>query len=179
VRQLATVSPLKDQLAVVAALAGVRHLAWTAELTGAVDVHPRYVAAVRAAIERHGLSARIRLTGPLLGEELERAWAETDLLLLPSRVETWGLVVTEALAHGVPVVVSAGTGAVEALGRAPDCRLPGAHVPPGDTAALARSIAALLADGGAARRAALARRGALPGWRRTARTVLAALGEAA
>jgi hypothetical protein len=178
-RQLATVSPVKDQCTVVAALntlTGSGCPAWTAELTGALDVDPAYVTAVQAAIDGHGLADRVRLTGPLTGPDLDRAWDATDLLLLPSRAETWGLVVTEALSRGIPAVVSAGTGSVEALGRAPDGGLPGAVVPPGDPQALAAAIRHLLGPGrDAARRAALARGAALPSWRSTAEIVRAAL----
>ncbi|WCI07489.1 glycosyltransferase [Arthrobacter sp. OVS8] len=53
--------------------------------------------------------------GELRGGELEAEWAAADLSLLISRAETFGLVVTESIARGVPVVVRAGTGAVEAL----------------------------------------------------------------
>ena len=175
-RQLATVSHVKDQLTVVAALAGLRDLAWTAELTGALDVDPGYAAGVRSAIHEHGLGDRVRLTGPLTGAGLDRAWDATDLLLLASRAETWGMVVTEALSRGVPAVVSQGTGAVEALGRAPDGALPGALVPPGEPQELAAAIRRLLGRGrDAARRAALARREMLPGWRQTAEVVRTAL----
>ena len=55
------------------------------------------------------------MPGLLVGEALDQKWDAADLLVLPSRVETYGLVVTEALARGIPAVVSAGTGAVEAL----------------------------------------------------------------
>ena len=178
-RHLATVSPVKDQLTVVAALAGLGDLAWQAELTGALDVDPAYAAEVARSIDGHGLGGRVRLTGPLSGIDLERAWDVTDLLLLPSRVETWGLVVTEALSRGVPAVVSHGTGAVEALGEAADGRLPGAVVRPGQPRELASAIRRLLGPGrGAARRAAADRRARLSSWQHTAEVVLAALSPA-
>jgi glycosyltransferase involved in cell wall biosynthesis len=176
IRQLAAVSPVKDQLTVVAALARARHGSWTAELTGALDVDPAYTAAVRAAVDRHGLCDRIRLTGPLVGGMLEKAWDATDLLLLPSRAETWGMAVTEALGRGIPAVVGRGTGAQEALGRAPDGELPGALVPAGVPEALGAAVLELLGQGrAAARGAALARRQTLSSWRETALAVREAL----
>ncbi len=178
-RQLATVSTVKDQLTVVAALAlhaGRGGPDWAAELTGALDVEPDYTSRVRAAIAATGLSGRVRLTGPLTGAALARAWCGTDLLLLPSRAETWGMVVGEALARGIPAVVGTGTGAELALGRAPDGATPGAVVTPGSAADLATAIEDLLGEGRErSRRAALARRADLPSWRATAATVLAAL----
>jgi glycosyltransferase involved in cell wall biosynthesis len=174
--QLASVSPMKDQLTTVEALALVRDMPWTAELAGSLDVDPGYARAVREAVCRHGLQSRVRLSGAVVGEALNRAWAATDVLLLPSRVETWGLVVTEALARGIPAVVSDGTGAQEALGRAADGSLPGAVVPAGSPGAIAAAIRHLLGPGREdARRAASARRQELRDWPQTAKDVLAAL----
>ncbi|MGG7380195.1 glycosyltransferase, partial [Escherichia coli] len=42
---------------------------------------------------------------------LARAYAAADCLVVPSTSETWGLVVNEALATGLPCVVSSGVGA--------------------------------------------------------------------
>jgi glycosyltransferase involved in cell wall biosynthesis len=174
--QLASVTPRKDQLTVVDALARIQDLAWTAEITGPQDGDPQYTARVQAAIERHGLSDRVRLTGPRTGAALAAAWNATDLLLLPSHAETWGMAVTEALARGIPAVVGVGTGAEEALGQAPDGALPGAVVPPGDPAALAAALRDLLGpDRERARTAARARGQELSRWQDTARNVLEAV----
>jgi len=49
-------------------------------------------------------------TGVLRGDELSRAFANMDVLAFPSETETFGLVVLEALASGVPVVAMAAGG---------------------------------------------------------------------
>lgn len=171
--QLASLTPRKGQLVVVEALASIRDLPWSADLTGALDAAPDYVTRVRAAVEEAGLTGRVRLTGPLTGDDLETVWAATDLLLLPSHAETWGMAVTEALSRGIPAVVGRGTGAEEALGRAPDGTLPGAVVPAGDPSALADALRHLLGPGRrAAARAAAQRAGSLTGWSATADAVL-------
>jgi glycosyltransferase involved in cell wall biosynthesis len=46
------------------------------------------------------------LTGVLRGEELAKAYASMDLLVFPSHTDTFGNVVLEALASGVPAVVT-------------------------------------------------------------------------
>src|SRR5262249_10363056 len=61
-----------------------------------------------------GRGARVVWSGFLNQRELGRAYAAADCLVLPSVRESWGLVVNEALATGLPAVVS------EAVGCAPD-----------------------------------------------------------
>ena len=120
---VAALLPNKDQLLTLAALARLQDLAWTASLVGTDDADPAYAAQVRAAIASSGMEDRVRVTGQLAGTALADEWNRTDLSLLVSRAEAFGLVVTESLARGIPVIVREGTGAVDALGLAG--RLPG------------------------------------------------------
>jgi len=63
--------------------------------------------------EEGWLKARMRhadFTGVLRGEELARAYANMDVLAFPSRTDAFGNVVLEALASGVPAVVTDGGG---------------------------------------------------------------------
>ena len=50
--------------------------------------------------------AQAEFRGVLRGEALSRAYAEMDLLVFPSHTDTFGNVVLEALASGVPAVVT-------------------------------------------------------------------------
>jgi len=52
----------------------------------------------------------VELTGVLRGEALARAYANLDIFAFPSHTDTYGNVVLEALASGVPVVVTASGG---------------------------------------------------------------------
>ncbi len=56
---------------------------------------------------------RIRVFGFLEPAALDEVYAVVDALVLPSLYEVWGLVVNEALAHGIPVVVTPDVGARE------------------------------------------------------------------
>ncbi len=117
---------------------------------------------------------RVRFLGPLAGAELDAAYASADLLVLPSRAETYGMVVTEALARGIPVLATDVGGLPEALGRAPDGSVPGLLVPAGDAAALRAALQRWLGDAGLRERlraSAAARRATLAGWDATAGTV--------
>jgi glycosyltransferase involved in cell wall biosynthesis len=179
---IAAFSPNKDQLTVVQALGLISDLAWSAALVGSTTVDRGYARQVLAMIESAGLADRIMITGTLTGAALEEQWAGADLVLMISRTEMYGLVVTEALAHGVPAVVGARTGAEEALaGAGPaDASLPGLAVPVGEPVALADTLRRWLTDPDlrtAWRTAALQRRATLPGWDRTAASVLHCLAE--
>ncbi|MBW8481326.1 glycosyltransferase family 4 protein [Actinomadura sp. PM05-2] len=161
---LASVTPRKGQDVLVQALASIADLPWTCECAGPLGRDLGYVARLRRLIERRGLGGRVLLTGPRPRTRLGRA----DLLVLPSRAETFGMAVTEALARGVPAVASEVGGVPEALGDGP----PGLLVPPGDDRALAAALRRWLTEPGlraALRTAARARRAALPTWADAAR----------
>ena len=178
---LATLTPTKDQLTLVRALAQLVDLSWTAALVGSDRADPGYAARLRAEVAAAGLEEQIAVPGALIGKALDQEWDAADLLVLPSRAETYGLVIVEALARGIPAVVTTGTGAVEALeqgGTTESDATPGAAVPAGDPTSLAAVLRSWLAEPTlrhAWRQAALARRDTLPGWRQTAEAVLAYL----
>ncbi|WP_426998184.1 glycosyltransferase family 4 protein [Pseudarthrobacter sp. N5] len=182
---VAALLPNKDQLLAVGALAQLKTLPWTASLVGSDSADPGYARLVRDAMGHYGLQDRVRITGQLTGEALEEEWGAADLSLLVSRAETFGLVVTESIARGIPAVVRKGTGAEEALAygsKAPSGAqpaLPGAAVElDADPAPLAEVLREWLTQAelrAGWREAALAARGQLPGWDSTARAVREAL----
>lgn len=50
--------------------------------------------------------------------DMERIWARTRVLLMPSQHETWGMVGVEAMRRGIPVIAHPTPGLVESLGEA-------------------------------------------------------------
>ena len=169
---VAALAPHKDQLSVVRALAAVSELPWHARLVGSHEAEPAYAAQVIALVEESGLTDRVELPGELSRDD---AFRGADLSLLPSRVEAYGMVITEALARGVPAVVSAG-GPEEALGQTVAGEIPGivlhssaepsSLVEPVETT-LAKALRHWLSDPelrAELRRRALIRRRELAGW---------------
>ncbi|GAB3685587.1 glycosyltransferase family 4 protein [Salinisphaera aquimarina] len=145
---VATLIPRKGHDVLVAALSGLSDLDWQCECVGALDRDPAYADAVAAQIEDAHLSERLRLRGPLEATELNDAYARSDLFVLPSHYEGYGMVILEALAHGLPIVTTTGGALADTLPA--DC---GLAVPPGDTAALHDALRTLIVDRDARHRA--------------------------
>ena len=114
-----------------------------------------------------GLADRVCFSGLKTGKDLADAYATADVLVLPSHAETYGMVVTEALARGLPVITTAVGGLPEALGRTPARPSAGPAGAAGDRRALAAALRRWLTETElrqALRAAARERRSTLSGW---------------
>jgi glycosyltransferase involved in cell wall biosynthesis len=179
---VAAVTRDKGHDVLVDGLATATDLSWRCACVGSLDRDPAFADRVRRRAWRSGLGDRLRFAGPRTGEALDQAYAAADLLVLASHAETYGMVVTEALARGVPVLAADVGGVREALGRARDGTPPGLLVPPGDPAALGGALRAWLDDAGLRdrlRSAARERRASLRGWPATASVLAGVLAGAA
>ncbi|WP_406323333.1 glycosyltransferase family 4 protein [Streptomyces sp. NBC_01637] len=175
---VASVTPRKGQLQLVESLAAVADLPWNCVCVGGLGQDPGYVTRIRELIGRYSLGDRVHLVGPRTGAELNASYAAADLLVLASHAETYGMVATEALARGVPVLATAVGGLPEAVGHAPDRGVPGYLVPPQNPAAFASALRLWLGEPVERRRskeAALIRRTALAGWDTTSHSLAAVL----
>ncbi|RZU18942.1 glycosyl transferase family 4 [Kribbella rubisoli] len=174
------ITPAKGPHLLLEALATVDGPDWRCVFVGSLDLDTSYVAGLRRQARDPRLADRVCFTGPLTGAELERAYAEADVLVLASQFETYGMVVTEALARGLPVVAAEVGGVPEALGHAPDGSRPGLLVAPGDPHALARALRRWLGDPverARLRATAGSRRLTLSDWAQTSRELSAVLSE--
>ncbi|HEX8102401.1 MAG TPA: glycosyltransferase family 1 protein [Solirubrobacteraceae bacterium] len=152
---------------------------------------PEVLLAAHAEARRAGLAAElwfagegrvavggegVRRLGRAGDAELPALYAGALALVLPSRLEGFGLPPVEALAHGTPAIVSDLPVFRETLG--PEGAL---YVPPGDTRALAAALLRLERERGLRDRLVAAGRAATAGlsWAATARATRAVLAEAA
>jgi glycosyltransferase involved in cell wall biosynthesis len=95
-----------------------------------------------------GLPGRVTWAGQLPREAVARLLAEGAVHVWPGYGEAYGLAYLEAQAAGLPVVACRVAGVPEVV----EDGVAGLLVPPGDDAALAGAVAALLADPARARR---------------------------
>lgn len=146
---LGRVQPLKGQdLAVRAfgALAQRDPELWQrSELIIAGEPTPgaeRYADDLRADAQRLGIANRVSFLPAQDREAAAALLASSDVVLVPSRSETFGLVALEAAASGVPCVVGGHTGLMEAA----PAGVSAVHVAERDPAAWADAISELLRD---------------------------------
>lgn len=179
---VASVTPGKGHDVLLAALSRVADLDWRCRCVGVETLAPEFVAGLRRSADAAGVGDRMVVSGPRTGDDLAAAYDEADTLVLASRAESYGMVVTEALARGLPVLATDVGGIPEALGVAPDGTRPGLLVPAGDVGSLTDSLRRWLGDADLRQRlreAAGQRRAGLTGWSETTHEVVRVLREVA
>jgi glycosyltransferase involved in cell wall biosynthesis len=164
-----SIIPRKAYDVLIEALATIADRHWTLTIAGSPDYAPRTAEELRARIARSGLADRILLVGAVDSQKLAELYDKTDLFVMPSLYEGYGMVLTEALARGLPIVCTLSGAGADALPEAAALK-----ILPGDATALAKALATLIdAPAERLRRAdaAWAAASALPRWRDTARIV--------
>ena len=95
---------------------------------------------LQALASQRGVADRVRFVGPVYGTEKRRLLTSSSLFVLPSLGENFGHAVLEAMAHGLPVVVTPEVGLADEIAAA------GAGgVVSGEPASLGPRLAGLLA----------------------------------
>lgn len=161
--------PRKGYDVLIEALTAIADRDWCLTIVGSADYAPETTAAIVTGIRAAGLADRVLLAGAVHPESLGELYGKADLFVMPSLYEGYGMVLTEALARGLPVITTLSGAGAEAL---PDAAA--LKIPPRDVSALAKAIAKLI-DAPAERRrragAAWAAAADLPRWSETARIV--------
>ena len=170
---VATVTPRKGHDVLMRAFADLKDLAWHSEIVGSTTRDPAMMQTVQALIAEYGLAHRIVFSGELTDEALSGAYMGSDIFVLPSRHEGYGMAFAEALAHGLPII-ACDAGAVRDTVPTDAALL----VPPDDPKALAAALRRVLFDTRLRRRlsdAAWARGQKLSTWSDTAAAIARAL----
>ena len=170
---VATITPRKGHDVLMQAFADLKDLAWHSELVGSTTRDPAMMHTVQALIAKHGLAGRVVFSDELTDEALTSAYMDSDIFVLPSRHEGYGMAFAEALTHGLPVI-ACDAGAVRNTVPADASIL----VPPDDPKALADALRRVLVDSKLRERlgdAAWAYGQKLPTWNDTAAAVARAL----
>jgi glycosyltransferase involved in cell wall biosynthesis len=167
------VVPRKGYDVLIAALAALRELPWHLTIAGDRTRDAQTAAKLDADIRRFGLGEHISLFGAVSDERLAELYLQADLFTLASRYEGYGMVFSEAVAHGLPIV---GTNAGAIPETVPDGA--GLLVRPEDVTALASALRRVIESSAERQRMAAASREAarkLPTWQDSAKIFARAL----
>ena len=103
-----------------------------------------YEAELRNMVESLGLSDCVEFVGYVPNEELPKYYRKSDIFVLPSETESFGLVFAEAMSCGLPIAASDVGGIPETVRDGID----GLLCPPGDPALLRANIRRLMSNAG-------------------------------
>jgi len=103
--------PRKGVDLVLRALAALREQRWEFVVMGVGAQEQE----LRAMARRLGIARRVRFLPARPNQEAIREVARSDVFILPSRFDGWGVVVNEALMCGVPVLCSSHCGAADLI----------------------------------------------------------------
>ncbi|MBV8848589.1 MAG: glycosyltransferase family 4 protein [Methylobacteriaceae bacterium] len=165
--------PRKGYDILIAALAMIKDLPWLMTIVGARSRDPAAAESLDPDISRFGLADRVSVLGAVSADRLAELYMKADLFTLASRYEGYGMVFSEAIAFGLPIV---GTHAGAIADTVPAGA--GLLVPPDDPAALASALRSIIEDPAERRRIAKVSREAartLPSWRDSAAIFASAL----
>lgn len=159
---VATLTPRKNHALLLRVLADLAELHWTLHCVGSPTRDAALAQRLQDSTARGPLAGRVHWHGELPDDALQARYAAADVFVLASRHEGYGMVVNEALLHGLPIVASrAGALAQTVPTQA------GLLVPPDDEAAWREALAAVISDGALRARLADGARAAarrLPSW---------------
>lgn len=168
-----TILPRKGYDILIDALEPLKDQDWRLTIAGADDRDPETAAALRLQIANAGLEDQVTLAGVVVPATLDRFYDSTDIFLMPSLFEGYGMALGEAMARGLPIVCTTGGAAAETVPEGAAIK-----VAPGDAEALNRVIDSLLSDRKMRTKLADASWEAgrkLPTWSETARRVAAVI----
>jgi glycosyltransferase involved in cell wall biosynthesis len=134
--------PRKGLHTLLAALAQLSRNDWRLTVAGSLDLDTAYVEAIRRQLEDPGLAPRVSLLGALPAMELAARCAASHVMVVPSSYEGFGIVYLEGMQFGLPAIAGTEGAAQEIITHGEN----GFLVPPGDPAALARSLSLLMED---------------------------------
>jgi glycosyltransferase involved in cell wall biosynthesis len=162
-----SVVPVKGYDILIAAVAMLTDLPWRLTIAGDRTRNLAAAARLDADIEAHGLGDRVTVLGAVPPARINELFFASDLFVLASRFEGYGMALAEAIAHGIPVVSTLAGAIPQTVPTGT-----GLLVPPDNAAVLAQALRRLIADSGERQRLAanaIAAATRFPTWQESAR----------
>ena len=138
---VATLTQRKAHHILLDALASIKELPWHLYCVGSTSRDSQTYKELEKKREQHALLQRVTFTGELQEHELQEYYMKADVFVLASLHEGYGMVLSEAITYGLPIVCTN-------AGAMPDTVPTGAGmlVPPSDVNALANALKNIIAN---------------------------------
>lgn len=146
------------------ALGELRREGWRLRVVGRLDVDKDYVQQMVDLSRRLGIAERVAFLGLWRDEALRKELQESDVLVVPSQYEGFGIVYLEGMSFGLPCLATTSGAAGEMINN----EVEGFLIPPNDWRALSVKIMELMENPSRLLQMSLSARRrfqAFPGWR--------------
>lgn len=138
---VATLTPRKGHDVLLDALKKLDDLPWHMHCVGSTERNTTHFQTLLALRKHHALENRVSFHGEISDEQLNQHYCQADAFVLASFHEGYGMVLTEAIARGLPIICS-DAGAMSQT--VPEGS--GLLIPPGDPMALADALRRFIND---------------------------------
>jgi len=139
---LGNLIPRKGLHIMLQALKGLNKDLWKLTVVGNQFADVSYAEKVRDQTERYGLTGRVQFTGALTDRDLISLMKTSQLLVIPSSYEGYGIAYIEGMGFGLPAIGTVGGGAEEII----LAGINGFLVQPGDALTIRNHIEKLIQD---------------------------------
>lgn len=105
---VASVIPRKSHRILLEALSQLPNLDWHLDCYGSTQFDEVLYKSLENFIRDNGLSQKVTFHGAVEDQTIEEAYASSDIFVLPSQYEGYGMVYAEAIVRGLPVIGTTG-----------------------------------------------------------------------
>jgi glycosyltransferase involved in cell wall biosynthesis len=122
------VIPRKGLDLLLAALSLIPKEQWSLNVVGSLELDPSFVRSIKRLVYENGIDDQVKFAGFLEVEDLRQVMIDSQVLVVPSEYEGFGIAYLEGMGFGLPSIATTGGGAVEIISHGED----GFLIPPGD-----------------------------------------------
>lgn len=101
-----SIIPRKGLFVLIEALSQLKKFQWKLICVGNVDRDKKYVENIKMKITSHNLMDRIEFTGNVSAHKLSKLYQSSDIFVLPSNFESYGMVLAEAMIYSLPIITT-------------------------------------------------------------------------
>ena len=139
---LGNVIPRKGLELLLTALASIPPNRWSLKVVGSLTIDPSHTSSMKRLVRNKGFDHQVKFTGFLEAEALKALMVDSQVLVVPSDYEGFGISYLEGMGFGLPAIATTAGGAAEIISDGEN----GYLIAPGDTNRLAELLKQLMSD---------------------------------